>query len=102
MRLNPEDVAVIKRLVAEAYGPDAVIRLFGSRADDRRRGGDVDLHVTIPARSAYTSDDLWTELRLGTSLETALDERKVDLIVRRSGEPETPIDRIAMATGVVL
>ena len=102
MRLNPEDVAVIKRLVADAYGPEAVVRLFGSRADDRRRGGDVDLHITIPTRGAYAGDDLSTELRLGTNLETALDERKVDLIVRRNGDPETAIDRIALATGIVL
>lgn len=102
MRLSPEEVAAIKRLVAEAYGPDAVVRLFGSRADDRRRGGDVDLHVVVPADQPDPVGRLRTELRLGARLEEVLDERKVDLIVRRADEPDTAIDRIAKTTGVVL
>ncbi len=102
MRLSPEEVAAIKRLVADAYGPEPVVRLFGSRVDDRRRGGDVDLHVMVPADNWGARDRLWTELQLGGRLEAALGERKVDLIVRRDDEPQRAIDRIAIKTGVVL
>ena len=102
MRLSPEEVAAIKRLVADAYGPEAVVRLFGSRVDDRRRGGDVDLHVEVNVPGPYTTDRLHTEFKLLDRLEVALGERKVDLVVRYAHEPERPIDRIAVKTGVVL
>jgi predicted nucleotidyltransferase len=102
MRLSQEEVAAIKRLVAEAYGPEAVVRLFGSRVDDRRRGGDVDLHVEVDRPGPYSSEDLHTELRLQPRLEEALGDRKVDLVVRYPYHPETTIDRIAVKTGIVL
>ncbi len=68
MRLSPEEVAAVKRLIAEAYGADALLRLFGSRVDDRRRGGDVDLHVEVSIEGPYTVDDLEKELRLSDRL----------------------------------
>jgi predicted nucleotidyltransferase len=102
MRLTPDEIAAIKRLVAETYGPDAVVRLFGSRVDDRRRGGDVDLHIEVNLPGPYTTDRLRTEFRLHDRLEQALDERKVDLVIRYAHQPETPIDRIAVKTGIVL
>ena len=102
MRLSPEEVAAVKRLIAETYGADAPLRLFGSRVDDRRRGGDVDLHVEIDRAGPYTVDDLEEELRLRRRLEDALGGRKVDLLVRRRGDEAGPIDRIARRTGIVL
>ena len=102
MRLNPEEIAAIKRLIAEAYGPEAVVRLFGSRVDDRRRGGDVDLYVETDATGPYTADDLHALFRLKDRLERALDERKVDLLVKRRDREPRPIERIARRTGIVL
>ena len=49
MRLTPDEAAAIGRAAREAFGPDAIVRLFGSRLDDARRGGDIDLHVQVPA-----------------------------------------------------
>ena len=45
MRLSPEEIAAIRRLVGGRFGADAGIWLFGSRLDDNARGGDVDLYV---------------------------------------------------------
>lgn len=45
MRLTPTQIATIKDATAEIFGDDARVWLFGSRADDSRRGGDVDLMV---------------------------------------------------------
>lgn len=45
MRLSPEEIAAIRHLVQGRFGADAGIWLFGSRLDDRARGGDVDLYV---------------------------------------------------------
>lgn len=99
MRLTAEQVAVIKRLVEEAYGPEAVVRLFGSQLDDRKKGGDIDLVVEVPESA---SREIWPELRLHRALEEALDGRKVDLIVHHRGDREGPFVRIAKREGVIL
>lgn len=99
MRLTPEQVAIIKRLVAKVYGPAAVVRLFGSQLDDRKKGGDIDLVVEVPESA---SREIGPELRLHRALEEALDGRKVDLIVHHRGDREGPFVRIANREGVVL
>jgi hypothetical protein len=45
MRLN--EYASIKRCAQRHFGPNCAVRLFGSRADDARCGGDIDLHVQV-------------------------------------------------------
>ncbi|HEX6010851.1 MAG TPA: nucleotidyltransferase domain-containing protein [Geminicoccaceae bacterium] len=102
MRLTPEAIAAIKRLVAETYGPEATVRLFGSRVDDARRGGDVDLLVELSEAGPPGLDPFWTPLRLRRRLEEALRGRKVDLLVHRSQELAPPIVEIARETGVRL
>jgi len=68
--------------------------LFGSRLDDHKKGGDVDLYVeTAP-------HPLMNELRCKVQLEEALD-MPVDLIVR-SHDENSPIGNIAKAQGVSL
>ena len=46
MRLNQHQIETLKRLGTENFGTQAKLILFGSRADDSRRGGDIDLYVT--------------------------------------------------------
>ena len=45
MRLSPKQITAVKQTAAEVFGPEADIWLFGSRVDDERRGGDIDLLV---------------------------------------------------------
>lgn len=45
MRLTNEQIQVILRVVAETTSRGARVHLYGSRLDDARRGGDVDLLV---------------------------------------------------------
>jgi predicted nucleotidyltransferase len=44
VRLKSEEVSVLKRKISE-LSPDAGLYLFGSRTDDRSRGGDIDLLI---------------------------------------------------------
>ena len=45
MRLTPGQQAAIRIAAIEAFGAGAAVWLFGSRADDGKRGGDIDLLV---------------------------------------------------------
>lgn len=99
MRLDSAAIATIKREVADTLGADARVRLFGSRLDDSRKGGDVDLLVELdrPIDRA-----VMTACTLEARLIRALGGRKVDVILAAPNLAEQPIHRIARAEGVLL
>ena len=96
MRLSETEVAIIRQSVAESFGNGARVRLFGSRADDAGRGGDVDLYVEPGGR-----DDLYRRRIHCLARLTARLPYPVDLVVADE-EGLRPIDRVAVAMGVEL
>jgi predicted nucleotidyltransferase len=77
--------------------------LFGSRADDTRRGGDIDLLILLDGSLDNANLVALAEKRLQylVMLEKALGERKIDLITALPGD-DRAIVGIALATGVEL
>ena len=60
--------------------------LFGSRTDDSRRGGDIDLLVEPPVPlDALAQVQLRT--RLAARLYRLLGERRIDILVAAASEP---------------
>lgn len=98
MRLTAAEVAGIKRGVAEVFGPDAVVRLFGSRVDDSARGGDIDLLVEAAPDACPPGGDL----TLVGLLRRYIGDRRIDVVVHKTDRPPRPIVGIARETGVVL
>ena len=102
MRLTPEQAQAIRDSVTEVFGAAAQVWLFGSRVDDRRRGGDSDLLVRPPADRAADPETAWRDkLRLLGQLERRLGERKIDVVLEAPDDPR-PIVRIAHQTGIPL
>lgn len=98
MRLTDDQITAIRNSAAEAFGPQAQVWLFGSRVDDTKKGGDIDLYVVVP-----DTIDAWAaEVKFSTLLWRRLGDRKIDIVVRAEGEPRRPIHKIAEETGVVL
>lgn len=98
MRLSGREVEAIRAAAREAFGADAVVRVFGSRVDDTRRGGDLDLHVeTGPGGGTVEA-----EARFRDAIGPALDDLSVDLVFRERGRPLRPIDEIAYREGIAL
>lgn len=95
MRITDEQVTAIKTLAHRCFGEDARLWLFGSRVDDARRGGDVDLYVE-PARECA----LLSALRCKIDIEEELDLR-VDLVVKEHGK-DRPIYQLAKSQGILL
>lgn len=96
MRLPATAPDVIRSHTARFCGERARVWLFGSRADDAARGGDVDLYVEPEAKVPMTD-----QLLCCAAIAEALD-LDVDLIVNNPGSPEKLIYDIARTTGVRL
>jgi hypothetical protein len=45
MRLTQEQQSAIRTAASEAFGAGATVWLFGSRVDDHKKGGDIDLVI---------------------------------------------------------
>jgi predicted nucleotidyltransferase len=77
------------------------VRLFGSRVDDQKRGGDIDLLISTSQCDVQAL--MRAEIALLTKLQNQLGEQKIDLLLdypSRTVRP--PILSIAMQTGVLL
>ena len=98
MRLTPHEVEAIKTAASDAFGDDAVVRLFGSRVHDHLRGGDIDLLVEVDDESTASRADG----RFLTSLFEHIDEQRVDIVHAVRGREPTPIVAIALRDGIVL
>jgi len=100
MRLTQQQQATIRAVLWRHFGSNSEIRLFGSRADDTAKGGDIDLYIEPDIQSP----DQIVDARLNSlaELHMGLGEQKIDLLVRRQKGPELPIHRHAQATGVSL
>lgn len=99
MRLSPTDRESIRRVALEVAGADATVRLFGSRLDDTKRGGDIDLMVSVPHA---VNRPAWLGAALAARLERALGGRKVDVVLHAPNLAEEAVHRVALSEGAVL
>ena len=74
MRLFHEEKRAIKEAV-HAVDPAAQIYLFGSRTDDTKRGGDIDL--LIFSRKITFED----KLRIKSRIFQEIEEQKIDMVL---------------------
>ena len=99
MRLGERERTVIRDAVRACFGEDAVVYLYGSRTDDARRGGDIDLYIEtrLPFGEAFDA-----RTRLALLLQERLGEQKIDILVRYAGMEGDPaaIYRVARENGI--
>lgn len=99
MRLTPFQQRIIKDEVARIMGEGVRLLLFGSRTDDDRRGGDIDLYLETLERR----ERAWHQvLRLNAVLQERLGEQKLDIVLHQPGEPLQPIHVQARKQGIPL
>jgi predicted nucleotidyltransferase len=99
MRLTDEQVRTAKSTIDRVLGVPHKVWLFGSRADDELRGGDIDLMIetdeVFPNRARVLC-------QLHGALTMALGERKLDIVLKDGRTDESPIFQIARRTGLPL
>ncbi|SMM99264.1 DNA polymerase, beta-like region [uncultured Candidatus Thioglobus sp.] len=55
MRLSNTEINAIKRCSAEFF-PNSEVFLFGSRVDDDKKGGDIDLYIETRLYDVFNRD----------------------------------------------
>lgn len=96
MRITEFEVSVIKAALLSKFSSVSQILLFGSRTDDNKRGGDIDLLV-ITAETGEIA--LQHKLEVLSDIQFALGEQKIDLVISCPGD-EREIVKIAKETGI--
>ncbi len=93
MRLSEKEKQAIEGAI-HRFDPDAEIWLFGSRVDDRGRGGDIDLAVLSRRIQRKERHAIRHEIceRIG--------EQKIDLVV--AADRSDPMLAVAVSKGVPL
>jgi uncharacterized protein len=74
MRLSQKEKQIIIKAVL-SFDPEAAIYLFGSRVNDSKRGGDIDLLV-LSSKLTYTD-----KIRIKKYIFAHLEEQKIDIII---------------------
>jgi len=99
MRLTPAQIVLIKSATADLAGPEARVRLFGSRLDDNARGGDVDLLLELPVPVDHPA---LLSARLAARVSRGMSGRRVDVLLSAPNLPPQPILEIALREGRLL
>jgi uncharacterized protein len=88
MRLSPDEQSQICAAAMAVLPAGSRLSLFGSRVDDSRRGGDVDLLIetTEPSTPAQA---MQLRSRLAVQLYRRLGERRIDIVVASLAAPDT-------------
>ena len=95
MRLTPKQHQAIKKYFLEVF-QDGEIYLFGSRIDDKKKGGDIDLYI----RTKDKQNLVQKKLDFLVKLKREIGEQKIDVVFDRG--LQRAIDSIAMEKGVAL
>lgn len=92
MRLEANQLKTIPEEVRRS-DPAAEIYLYGSRANDAAKGGDIDLLVVSDTL------DFRDTLRLRRAILDRIGWQQLDLVVRRRDQLDEPLAALALETG---
>jgi hypothetical protein len=96
MRLDERTRAIIRDAARRYF--DADVYLFGSRIDDSRRGGDIDIYIETELTPEQA---VRARMAMLGHLYREIGERRIDLVLD-DGRREAPIFRVARRDGIKL
>lgn len=92
---NTEKTTLIEA-TQRCFGSSVRIWLFGSRADDEKHSGDIDLYI----ETDESLDIFRAKLDFIANIRTTFGDQKIDLIVRNTSQAVKPIERQSMRSFV--
>ena len=84
MRLSPQIAEKLVSLAKENFGEDCKLYLFGSRVDDSKKGGDIDL--LLLTNKKITLEEKWAIKR---KIHSLIGEQKIDIVNFTHTEEDT-------------
>jgi len=96
LRIDENEIKIIKSTILN-YIDDAKIMLFGSRVDDSKKGGDIDIFVQTNHKITLSD-----EIKILSDLEINGIERKVDLVIQTPYKKNQSIFKTALKEWVIL
>lgn len=95
MRLTHFEIEAIVNTFKEVF-KEGDIYLFGSRVDEHKKGGDIDLYIDAP----YKDDLMDKKIDFLVKLKAKIGEQKIDVVLSR--DKNRPIEKIAQEEGIML
>ena len=99
MRITDKQVRVIKQELINQFGQNASVWLFGSRVDDEKKGGDIDLYIETdhPVQNRASA-----AAQFSGRLQRKLGDQKIDVILTDPQTLRLPIHDAALQEGIRL
>ncbi|KAF3981218.1 MAG: nucleotidyltransferase domain-containing protein [Methylococcales symbiont of Hymedesmia sp. n. MRB-2018] len=93
MRLSSQEIKAIQHCSAHFF-PNSAIYLFGSRVDDNKKGGDIDLYIETKLEDTFNR-----KLNFLSRLKASIGEQKIDVLIN-DGSKNKHIFQTARKTGI--
>ncbi|WP_129594580.1 nucleotidyltransferase domain-containing protein [Seramator thermalis] len=77
MRLNEFEIETIKELAEKHFGEGTTVYLFGSRTDENKKGGDIDLFISNEDEKRLNIE---AKVQFLAELKTKIGDRKIDVV----------------------
>jgi hypothetical protein len=86
MRLLDTELGHIRSCFVRHFGPQSHLWVFGSRTEDTRLGGDIDLYIETDADNPQ---EIWEKkVDFIIDLKSKLGDQRIDVVIQ---DPEHPI-----------
>jgi len=99
MRLTSYQQAQLKAITREVCGDEAQLFVFGSRLDDNKKGGDIDLLIKL---NQDVTNPAWIVAKVQAKAMIKLGEQKIDVLIDAPNLTRLPIHDVALSQGVKL
>ena len=99
MRLSKKYINSIKANIINIFGKNTKVILFGSRVDDAKKGGDIDLYI-IPQEKSNLEILYDKKIEFLSKVQLELGEQKIDVVIAR--DKKKSIEKEALKTGIEL
>jgi predicted nucleotidyltransferase len=100
MRLTEAEQKAIINTAIKTFGKTVSVILFGSKVDDKAKGGDIDLLI-IPNTIVDKSEIYNQKIDFITYLKNLIGFRKIDILIKYENDTRDVI-KTAIETGIKL
>ena len=80
MRLNKIEIESIKEVAQTIFGHKSKVILYGSRTDDSKRGGDIDLYIQC-SLGIGEAEKYQLKIKFLVQLKKIIGDQKIDVLI---------------------